>query len=115
MRQESEITGEFTQAKAALQRIASALRPRRRGFDPELLFVQCRRCGRALHWEEGETSRVLAKSGVALDQLDLSMLILSDGCEACAPEELTHHADLVRPREGFFLSDDPRHGAAGRA
>ncbi len=57
------------------------------GYDPELLFVECGRCGAPVLWEKGQATQVLASAGVDPLELDASCLLISDGCPACSAEK----------------------------
>lgn len=53
--------------------------------DPELMYVECGRCGRPVFWQEGRTTAVLMAAGVTMDALDQGCLLVSDGCVHCRP------------------------------
>jgi hypothetical protein len=69
---------------------------KRRSFDPDLLYIECAKCGRALNWERGETSLFLLRSGIDSGNLDWSFMILSMGCSNCSPDELGYLTKLVQ-------------------
>lgn len=54
-----------------------------RGYDPELLYVECGRCGSPVIWEEGRAERLLAEAGIDPLELDSSCILLTDGCPSC--------------------------------
>jgi hypothetical protein len=56
-------------------------------YDPELLYVECRACGKPVLWESGKTTELLLAAGVDISRLDERCLILSEGCPACRPHE----------------------------
>ena len=56
-------------------------------YDPELLYVECRACGKPVLWESGKTTELLLAAGVDISRLDEGCLILSEGCPACRPHE----------------------------
>ena len=58
---------------------------RRRPVDPELLFVECGRCGAPVLWDPGRAPRLLAQAGVDPLELDSSCLLMTDGCPFCRP------------------------------
>lgn len=68
-------------------------------FDPELLYIECSQCGRALNWERGETSAFVNKAGISLSVLDSSYMIYSVGCPACTPDQLGYFTKLVQVAE----------------
>jgi hypothetical protein len=53
--------------------------------DPELLYVECRLCGKPVLWEKGKTTELLLSAGVDVGSLDERCLILSEGCPLCSP------------------------------
>ena len=63
-------------------------------YDPELLYVECRVCGKPVLWDYGKTTELLFSAGVDFTLLDAHCLILSDGCPACQP----------RPQDGYMLA-----------
>ncbi|MFP4317253.1 MAG: hypothetical protein ACOC24_05715 [Desulfovibrionales bacterium] len=65
-------------------------------FDPELLFIQCAKCGRSMNWSRGVTTKFLKNSGIDAEMLDPSFLILSMGCSECLPEETGYVTKLVK-------------------
>ena len=54
-----------------------------RGYDPELLYVECGRCGAPVMWEKGKATRLLEQVGIDPLELDPSCLLVTDGCPAC--------------------------------
>ncbi len=54
-------------------------------YDPEMLYVECRNCGKPVLWEPGKTTRLLSQASINLESLDASCLIISDGCRQCKP------------------------------
>lgn len=65
------------------------------GYDPELLFVECGRCGAPVLWEKGQATQVLASAGVDPLELDSSCLLISDGCPACSSDK-QHSVQIYR-------------------
>ena len=61
--------------------------PRERGYDPELLIVECSRCGRPVLWEPGRSTAVLAGVGIDPVELDAHCLLLTEGCPHCCPRQ----------------------------
>lgn len=53
------------------------------GFDPELLYVECARCGAPVVWEPGRASKLLKAAGVDPVELDASCMLVTDCCPAC--------------------------------
>lgn len=54
------------------------------GYDPEMLFVECGRCGAPILWEPGRATELLAQAGVDPTELDASCILITDACPACA-------------------------------
>lgn len=54
-----------------------------RGYDPELLYVECGRCGAPVIWEKGRAGRLLLEAGIDPLELDSSCILLTDGCPSC--------------------------------
>lgn len=67
------------------------LKPRRlkpeelmpKGFDPELLYVECGRCGAPVLWEPGRATKLLEQAGVDPLELDPYCMLMTDACPAC--------------------------------
>ncbi|MBN2141410.1 MAG: hypothetical protein JW718_10470 [Desulfovibrionaceae bacterium] len=75
-------------------------------FDPELLYVECGRCGRPVIWRPGDTTRILEAAGVDLSQLDEGCLLVTEGCPECSPEQKTYSSQVVRFNQP--LEDRPK-------
>ncbi|MFV0421910.1 hypothetical protein [Oleidesulfovibrio sp.] len=69
---------------------------RGKGFDPELLFVECSSCGSPIFWEKGRTTSILEESGIAVQDLDERCMIMSQGCPRCTPREREFELRVVR-------------------
>ncbi|MBQ9451668.1 MAG: hypothetical protein IJU65_00010 [Desulfovibrio sp.] len=54
------------------------------GYDPELLYVECARCGAPVMWEEGKATRILTLAGIDPLELDASCQLMTDGCPRCS-------------------------------
>ena len=81
----------------------------KRTFDPELIYVECARCGRPLLWERGRATVFIAGTGVAYGELDMQCMIVGDGCPVCQPERSGYRHRIVRVRsvaEHDRLADD---------
>ena len=62
--------------------VPQALRPK--AYDPELLYVECGRCGAPVLWEPGRATRFLQESGIDPLELDSSCILVTDACPMCA-------------------------------
>jgi hypothetical protein len=67
-----------------------------KSYDPELLYVECRYCGKPIVWEAGRTTAILLRSHVRPESLDEHCLILSDGCRECMPYADGYPLSIVR-------------------
>lgn len=66
------------------------------GFDLDLLYVECKHCGRPVVWNKGRTMEILEGVNLAEVALDSSCLILTHGCPRCTPGERKFHLQIVR-------------------
>ena len=74
---------ELRQAAAMFSFRADPLPGSREPWDPELLFVECGRCGAPVLWGEGRTQRILDAAGIDPLELDASCALITDSCPAC--------------------------------
>ena len=58
--------------------------PMHRGFNPEMVYVECGRCGSPVLWEPGKTTELLRSVGIDPLELDPSCVLVSDGCPMCS-------------------------------
>ncbi|MDL2306804.1 hypothetical protein LJC48_02065 [Desulfovibrio sp. OttesenSCG-928-C06] len=65
-------------------------------YDPEMLYVECRLCGKPVMWEAGRTTSLLVRTGINPHLIDERCLILSDGCKQCQPYEEAFPLSIVR-------------------
>lgn len=68
-------------------------------FDPELLYVECAKCGRPVLWSPGDTTRILAWAGIDTTNLDEKCMIVSEGCPTCKPGQNSFNTQVVRLRK----------------
>lgn len=78
-------------------------------FDPELLYVECAKCGQPVLWNSGDTTRILAWAGIDAGTLDEKCMIVSEGCPACQPGKNSFSTQVVRLRK----SPDARSAKSG--
>lgn len=70
------------------KRIYSATgQPVKSGYDPELLYVECGRCGAPVLWEPGKATKLLELAGVDPLELDASCMLMTDACPACGQSD----------------------------
>ena len=67
-----------------------------RPMDPDLVYVECQRCGRPILWESGQTASILAQAGIDMSKVDDHCFIASDGCPHCAPDKVSFETKLIR-------------------
>lgn len=67
----------------AIMSAPSAALPAPQGYDPELLYVECGRCGSPVMWEQGKATHILNQAGIDPLELDASCLLVTDGCPMC--------------------------------
>ncbi len=60
------------------------------GFDPELLFVECGKCGNPIVWEQGRATEILHSAGIDALELDAHCLLITDGCPRCSKGKVYH-------------------------
>ena len=65
-------------------------------YDPELLYVECRLCGKPVMWEAGRTTSLLKQSEIAQSMIDERCMIISEGCRQCHPEADGFSLSIVR-------------------
>ena len=58
-----------------------------RGYDPELLYVECARCGSPVMWEQGKATHIMKLAGIDPLELDSSCLLVTDGCPMCSGKD----------------------------
>ncbi len=58
-----------------------------KGFDPELLFVECSRCGAPSLWEKGRATKLLDRAGIDPLELDASCMLITDACPSCSGQK----------------------------
>lgn len=80
------------------------------GFDPEMLFVECARCGSPILWEKGRSTEILQGAGIDPLELDPHCLLVTDGCPRCSKEGV-YHVQIFRVEPGYGrLSKERVHG-----
>ena len=72
-----------------------------RPMDPDLVYVECQRCGRPILWEDGRTATILSQAGIDVSGVDDHCFIASDGCPHCTPGEVSFETRLVRLNDSF--------------
>lgn len=78
-------------------------------FDPELMYVECAKCGQPVLWSPGDTTRVLAWAGIDPAGLDEKCMIVSEGCPGCQPGRSSFTTQVVRLRK----TEQPRPSTKG--
>ncbi|QGY39722.1 hypothetical protein GM415_06185 [Pseudodesulfovibrio cashew] len=67
-----------------------------RKFDPELLYVECSRCGQPVLWQYGTTTKLLNLAGIDPASLDERCVIMSEGCPGCTPDKSSFTTQVIR-------------------
>ena len=70
------------------------------GYDPEMLFVECARCGNPIVWERGRTTEILEGAGIDPLELDSHCLLVTDGCPTCSRSG-AYHVQIYRVAPGL--------------
>ncbi len=60
------------------------------GYDPEMLFVECGKCGSPIVWEQGRATEILHSAGIDALELDPHCLLVTDGCPRCSKGKMYH-------------------------
>ncbi|MDO5537808.1 MAG: hypothetical protein Q4F72_09815 [Desulfovibrionaceae bacterium] len=58
--------------------------PMHRGYDPEMLYVECSRCGSPVLWEPGRATALVRSAGIDPLELDATCMLVTDGCPVCS-------------------------------
>ena len=72
-----------------MKAIAEPLRgtPVPTGYDPEMLYVECARCGAPVMWAQGKATHILDLAGIDPLELDSSCMLVTDGCFMCSGKD----------------------------
>lgn len=80
------------------------------GYDPELLYVECGRCGAPVLWEPGRATALLKEAGVDPMELDSSCMLMTDACPACGgAKEYTVRIFRISGKPGSDLPPQAGH------
>ena len=82
-----------------------------KGYGPELLYVECGRCGSPVMWEQGRASRILEQAGIDPLELDASCLLVTDGCPMCGSKG-QYTVQIFRVSAGSETRRPPYYGTA---
>lgn len=83
------------------------------GYDPEMLFVECSRCGNPIVWERGRTTEILAGAGIDPLELDSHCLLVTDGCPQCTRGG-AYHVQIFRVAPGMGAGFGTGFGRSGK-
>lgn len=81
------------------------------GYDPEMLYVECGRCGAPVIWEPGRATSLLETVGIDPLELDSSCILLTDGCPACGSKR-EYHVRIFRIGQDSAQPVNPLKGNA---
>ncbi len=81
------------------------------GFDPELLYVECLRCGSPVLWEPGRSTALVRKAGLNKAGLDSGFVILTLGCPDCSPGAISYETRVMPVSKAMLegVDDGERH------
>ncbi|MCR4667132.1 MAG: hypothetical protein K5657_07545 [Desulfovibrio sp.] len=65
-------------------------------FNPELLYVECGRCGSPVIWEKGRASLLLKEAGIDPLELDARCLLVTDACPMCSSKRKQYTVQIFR-------------------
>lgn len=82
-----------------------------KGYDPELLYVECGRCGSPVLWEPGRATALLTHAGVDPLEIDASCLLVTDACPACGAAD-EYSVRICRISDRHPNEMPPTHGNA---
>jgi hypothetical protein len=103
--------------KAIAEPLRGPLVPK--GYDPELLYVECGRCGSPVMWEKGKASQILGLAGIDPLELDASCMLVTDGCPMCGGKGhytvQIFRVGGIRPAAGRSTTATPEHCGRARA
>ena len=91
--QESE-SAKLPVAEIKLPPIPEMFQPKR--IDPEMLFVECARCGSPVLWEPGRATQLLNEAGIDPLELDSSCLLVTDACPLCSHQRKQYTVQIFR-------------------
>lgn len=82
-----------------------------RGYDPELLYVECGRCGAPVLWDDGRATTLMAEAGIDPLELDSSCILVTDGCPGCGSRS-EYSVRIFRVAQDASAMTPPLHGHA---
>lgn len=74
--------------------IPDMLKPK--SFNPELLYVECGRCGSPVIWEKGRATLLLKEAGIDPLELDAHCLLVTDACPMCSSKRKQYTVQIFR-------------------
>lgn len=105
--------GKFAKAKLAVKkaRERASASFRSAGYDPDMLYVECGRCGAPVLWEPGRAGALLREAGVDPAELDAACMLVTDACPACGSGD-EYSVRIFRVSAGTPASMPPTRGHA---
>lgn len=98
--------------KSCAPQVVHARKPQEpKGYDPELLYVECGRCGAPVLWEPGRASKLMEHAGVDPLELDASCMLVTDSCPACG-DSGEFSVRICRVSDKLPQAMPPTHGHA---
>lgn len=80
-------------------------------FDPEMIFVECAKCGSPIMWEQGRTTQILIGSGIDPLEVDSHCLLMTNGCPRCTKGD-SFYVQIVRVQKNDGVFAGMAHGSA---
>lgn len=74
-----------------------------KGLDPELLYVECGRCGAPVIWEKGRATTLLNEAGIDPIELDESCFLVTDACPMCSTQRKQYTVQIFRVSNGVEI------------
>lgn len=81
------------------------------GYDPEMLYVECGRCGAPVIWPEGKATTLLKHAGIDPLELDSACILVTDACPACGSKD-EYSVRIYRIAANGAMGLPPTHGNA---
>ena len=81
------------------------------GYDPEMLYVECGRCGSPVMWGKGRATHLMEQAGIDPLELDASCLLVTDGCPLCGAKD-HYNVQIFRMGTGSEQCQPPYYGNA---
>lgn len=71
-----------------------------KGLDPDLLYVECGRCGSPVLWDQGRAAILLKEAGIDPLELDINCFLVTDACPVCSNQRKQYTVQIYRLSSG---------------